>query len=182
MIDFLRKIKQQRIVKQLTTLKRVKKMHNFDSAETIGIIFNVSTEENWKKVTHIVKIFEEYGKKVFLIGKINDKQPLDFLITNINVTLIHSKTDINWLGVPRMSAVKPFVDRKYDVLIDATLDSADFYPMFVALNALADLKVSRGNHVDEEQKVYDLLIKMDSKTSEFDFLKQVIHYLTLINK
>ena len=139
-------------------------MHNFDSAETIGIIFNVSTEENWKK------IFEEYGKKVLLIGKINDKQPLDFLITNINVTLIHSKTDINWLGVPRISAVKPFVDRKYDVLIDATLDSADFYPMFVALNALADLKVSRGNHVDEDQKVYDLLIKMDSKTSEFDFI------------
>ena len=32
------------------------------------------------------------------------------------------------------------------------------------------------------QKIYDVLIKMNPDSSEEDFMKQVIHYLTLINK
>ena len=180
MFERLKRIKQQRIVKQLSSLKRTKVMHNFDTANVIGIIFDVSTEENWMKICSVVKKFEEYGKKVYLVGKIDNRENLNFIITNTNVTLVHAKTDINFWGVPKISLLHQFLDRKYDVLINAMIDSDDFFSLFVNMHTLSDLKIARDNF--DNEKYYDLLIKVDSDMSESDFLKQVIHYLTLINK
>lgn len=180
MFERLRKIKQQRIVKQLSSVKRTKVMHNFDTANVIGIIFNVSTENDWMNICSIVKKFEGYGKKVYLVGVIDNREKLDFIITNTNVTLVHAKTDINYWGIPKISILHQFLDRKYDVLINAMVDSDDFFSLFVNMHTLADLKIACDN-LDNE-KYYDLLIKVDSDISESDFLKQVIYYLTLINK
>lgn len=180
MFETLKKIKQKRIVKQLSLVKRTKVMHSFDTSNVIGIIFNVTTEDNWNKLCNVVKIFESYGKKVYLVGKISDREKLDFIITNTNVTLIHSKTDVNYWGIPKLSLLKQFLDRKYDVLINTTINGEDFFPLFVTIHALADLKVAIDS--PENEKNYDLLIKVDQEISESDFLKQVIYYLTLINK
>ena len=96
MFERLKRIKQQRIVKQLSSLKRTKVMHNFDTANVIGIIFDVSTEENWMKICSVVKKFEEYGKKVYLVGKIDNRENLNFIITNTNDTLVHDSKHHRW--------------------------------------------------------------------------------------
>jgi hypothetical protein len=75
--------------------------------------------------------------------------------------------------------MKKFLSKKFDVLIN-TINDDDFFSRIVALRSLAKLRVATDTPAHKE--VYDLLIKVDSKTSETEFLKQVINCLTLINK
>ena len=69
--------------------------------------------------------------------------------------------------------------KKFDVLIN-TINDDDFFSRIVALRSLAKLRVATDTPAHKE--VYDLLIKVDSKTSETEFLKQVINILFDINK
>ena len=66
MIEGIRKIRHKRIVKQLFSLKRMKIMHSFDSVKTIGIVVDITTEDNWKQLSYMVRKFEKLGKKLIV--------------------------------------------------------------------------------------------------------------------
>ena len=185
MIERIRKIRHKRIVKQLFSLKRMKIMHSFDSVKTIGIVVDITTEDNWKQLSYMVRKFEKLGKKVYLLARKNDKTKTtqsDFIITNTNVLVLHTKTDFNFWGIPKPLVLKSFFDKKYDILIDMTANNGDFFPIYVALHALSDLRISRSNDNDENKKIYDLLLKMEPNASDYNFLEQLVRYLTMINK
>ena len=180
MFEGLKLKKQKRVMKRLIAKKRVRTMHNFDSIKKVGIIFNVTTEERWNLINNIAKVLEKYGKKVFMLGVIDKKDTkLNFIITNPKVTLIRKKGDLNCWGIPKKSKLKPFFKRKYNTLINIS-NVEDFVTSYLSVKTLADVKIALDT--DENQKIYDVLIKMNPDSSEEDFMKQVIHYLTLINK
>ena len=179
MFETLKKIRQGRLVKRLSSVKRARVMRNFDNIKLIGIVFNITTEANWIKLSNYVKELESYGKKVYLVGIIDTKDKLNFIITNTKVTIVHRKKDVSCFGIPKRSRMKKFLSKKFDVLIN-TINDDDFFSSIVALRSLAKLRVATDTPAHKE--VYDLLIKVDSKTSETEFLKQVINCLTLINK
>lgn len=186
MIERIKNVKQKSIVKQLFSLKRMKIIHSFDSVKTIGIVVDITTEEDWKQLSNITKKFEKIGKKVYILARKNDKEKSDtksdFIITDTNVLILHTKTDFNFWGIPKPFTLKSFFDRKYDILIDMTPNNGDFFPIYVALHALSDLRISRSNDDDENKKIYDLLLKMSPNDSNCDFLEQVVRYLNMVNK
>ena len=84
MFETLKKIRQERLVKKLSSVKRTRVMRNFDNIKLIGLVFNITTEANWTKLSNYVKELESYGKKVYLVGIIDTKEKLNFIITNTN--------------------------------------------------------------------------------------------------
>ena len=69
MIERIKNVKQKSIVKQLFSLKRMKIIHSFDSVKTIGIVVDITTEEDWKQLSNITKKFEKIGKKVYILAR-----------------------------------------------------------------------------------------------------------------
>lgn len=185
MLDFLKKFQRERIVKQMKQRERDKKIENFNQISSVGIIFRVGGEYEWNVLYHFVKGLENSQKKVSMIGFQESGTELNYIITHSQTIICHEKEDINFWGVPKEEVIEDFVDKHYDLLIDAT-EQPDFFGQYMTLKADADLKVSYIDTSDEEAEkatdIYDMMIHGDGPIDMKDFLINIINYLSIIQK
>lgn len=177
MFEKIKEFRQRHLLKQYAMLDRSKDVHNIESTKTIGLMFDVTDEANWKVINKFSSEMQKMGKDVLILGRKRTKN-IDFVITSTNV-IVCELEDFDFWGVPKNYPIGNFFNRHYDILIDTT-ETPDFYSYYAAVRTLADFKIARDK--DDNERYFDFLIKLgDDEFSVLAFLKQTLHYLDLIN-
>ncbi len=163
--------------KALKNLKRKKKTFGYKQATNIGILYDASTEGNFRQITALVKELQADKKKIKTLGYVNSKHLPEYCFPQLSFEFCTYKS-FAWNQKPLEKAVKDFIGAHYDVLIDFT--PSDFFHMKF-LNALSDASFKVGRYHDKHIDLYDLMIQIDDITPQEEAIKQTIHYLKMIN-
>ena len=170
-------IKHWFLGRALKNLKRTKKTFGYKQAVNIGILYDASTEDNFRQITALVKELQNDKKKVKTLGYIDHKQLPEYCFPQLSFEFCTYKS-FAWNQKPLEKSVKDFISARYDVLIDFT-PSVFFHVKF--LIALSDASFKVGRFHEKYIELYDLMIQIDDTTPQEEAVKQTIHYLKMIN-
>lgn len=153
------------------TFSATRKMLNFETAKTFGIIYDSTISGADIAVTKIAESLRNKGKEVSVFAFLDDKkveQKDDVVIFNAN--------DVNWYGVPKSDKVLQFCERKMDVILCAIPHPSrplEYIGHFS--KAQCRVGVFRENNTD-----FELMVNVGENTSIPKVLEQMIQLLNQI--
>lgn len=132
--------------KLLATQKRKRQVHTLDSARTVGVLFDATSETARKESLDFVHSLEKQGKKVSALGFFNLKQAPG----NQAFDSFFAK-ETTWLGQPKSEKAADFSKQKFDLLL--TLNPDELSPLeWLAAQSQSAFKIgfatSRPNDFD----------------------------------
>lgn len=154
--------------KVLVAQKRRRRSHNLESARTIGILFDATTEKIRREIMDYAQDLEEKGKKVRLFGYFAVKQPP----VGHSFGFFHKK-EVNWYGVPTSEKARAFTEEKPDVMI--YLNQEACRPLeWLAAASQASMKIG---FATDQPNDFDLLLETPGDKGIAYFIEQLHHYL-----
>jgi len=147
MIAPLRTILYKKALREmLASKKRHRQVHTFDTARTIGLLFDASSETARRESLEFARLMEKKGKKVSVLGFFNSKQAPE--APGFDSFFLK---ETSWLGQPKSEKAKAFAAEKFDLLL--TLNPDDHPPLeWLAASSQASFKIgfatSRPNDLD----------------------------------
>jgi hypothetical protein len=162
--------------KRIRSLRRSKKLINLHSAEAIGIVYTVSSQEVFDMVKRLVKELTSRQRQVMALGFVNRKTIPNYCIA-ANSGYHFSLTDLNWYGAPRNAYIAEFMNKEFDILIDLNLEN---YFVTNYITSLSKAKFKVGRQDDGLQESLDMMIKMKPDATVEAFIEQIIHYLVVL--
>jgi|AntAceMinimDraft_17_1070374.scaffolds.fasta_scaffold03605_4 hypothetical protein len=163
--------------KELSKSNRKREMTNLNNAKKIGVLYNASNEKDYKLIYHFVKGLQRNQKIVKALGFVEDSIIPHYCFPKLSFDFFTIK-DLNWYHKPSNNFVNDFVKEEYDIIIDFC--SEDSFPVqYITVLSKAKFKVGRygKNHRD----IYDMMIETDKEITLEQYIKQVTHYLTILN-
>lgn len=116
--------------------------------------------------------YEKEGKKLTLIGYVKKLPPFQ----DEHIKWI-TKKDLSWVGIPKMSGIKFFLERQFDVLINTSL--RNIRPLeFVSTYSKAGLRI--GLYDEKRIHSYDFMLRLLPGETVDDLLNQAEHYLKML--
>ena len=159
------------------SLKNIKgvqrKMMNIDNATKVGIIFNATKTNDVITVTQFSDKLRNLGKEVFILGYQDRKlkEELD--------ERLFDKNSINWFGKPTDNKIDGFQKIDLDILICAFEEEC--LPLeYIVATSKAKFRV--GAFVKAKTNYYELMINIKRDQKLIYLLKQMLHFLKVINK
>lgn len=181
MFDSIKDLHRKKIVRELKSIPRDKKIDNIEEMKSIGVICRLDNEQNWNILNYFAKVMENQGKRVSFIALLPKDQDVNFVITHQGTHIVRAKKDINFWGFPNDKSIAPFVGQSYDLLID-TIGEENFFSQYIALRTTANLKVVYATPSEDPTEVYDLIIRGDGQVELKGFFNNIIEYLSMIKK
>ena len=166
---------------QGTSNARQQQFYNFYEAESVAIVFNHESEQQYRFVRdYLKKIKEDFNVKTTMaFAFVDERTPPSYIQSKLEFDYFTRK-DVNWQQKPAGSTVDNFMNEAYNILIDFTSGDIPAIQHIVA-NSQANCKV--GMHYGLVADRYDLVIQMPKKTWDIKkFIEQLNHYLTIINR
>ncbi len=130
----------------LVSQKRTRQVHTLDSARTVGVLFDATSDNARRESLEFVQSLEKQGKKVSVLGFFNVKQapenqPFDSFFAK----------ETSWLGQPKSEKAATFVKERFDLLL--TLNPDELPPLeWLAAKSQSAFKIgfatSRPNDFD----------------------------------
>jgi hypothetical protein len=159
--------------------KRKKTAHfHFNEVKSVGIVFSADSASQIETVRKYMDALGNKGKQVKAICFYKTKQLPVLSSSNLLIDFVMPK-EVNFMGVPSPSFVDGFIENEFDLLID--LDSNEIFPVeYVCAMSKAFFKV--GRHSENNESIFDLMIKIDKDKDLDYFLEQINVYLKMINK
>ena len=167
-------------LKSSLSKERKTRVHNFDDARSIGLIYKEKGESFFILVKQYVKFLaEEYGiREILAMAYIDDKKQVPHWHIHRLKYEYFTKGDLNWKNIPDSTEVKNFTEKEFDILID--LDKEFCLPLrYVLAKSKANFKV--GYYSEENENYYDMMIEVGKAATFDEYVGQVNHYLKLIN-
>ena len=164
--------------KELKKIVRKREVFNFDDAHTIGIIYDATDLDDRNMVHNFVKYLREKQKKVDSLGFINSKKHDKNLKTQLEFHYF-TKKDLTWLLKPKCVDVENFLYKNHDILIDLCIEKC-FPIRYICGLSKAKFKVGRTG--ENSAVIYDLMLNIEKKKTLENYITQVKHYLSIINK
>jgi hypothetical protein len=156
-------------------IKRNKRIHNFTTAGSAGLIFNCSTEEEFSAVKDFKQFLESESIKTDVIGYISDKQVPDHYLLRTGFKFFCQK-NLTWYYRPDMAFTDEFMKKNYDILFDLSL--RELFPVnYLVKLSPADYKIGRYRDVNQ----YDLMIDIKDNKSVSYLIDQIKHYLSILH-
>lgn len=147
------------------------------NAKSVGILWNPIDEESAETYESLRKILTEKGIKSFGIAYIGSKRGKETLSTISNSWLMN-RTNITWFGKPKNGEGIQFIQQKFDILIDLSLQKS--IPLqYMLIHSIARFKVG-WKSVDPN--LYDLEIDVSANLGCRFLMEQIIYYLEKLNK
>lgn len=179
-IKFLENIKQKVgdyvFKRDLKLNDRIREVHSFHSAKSIGILYDATDLEDMMMVSEFVNELFSQKKEVKALGYVNLQELTHRHMPMLQFDFFFIK-DLNWYYKPQNYIISNFVEKDYDILIN--LCTSNCVPVkYLLASSRAKFKVGK---FEEELKIYDLMIDVKEQSLE-SLIKEVKHYLTLINK
>ncbi len=134
---------------------RDKRFVNYDTAQTILVLFESSFSEKNPEIRYIQQLLKEDKKKVTLLGFVDKKQTDSAVLPHYRI--FHHQ-DFFWYGKPKLEVQNFIKDLKFDLVIDLTIHP--LLPMMYILDSIsASCKVGLKKELNLR---YDFMIDMDA--------------------
>ena len=110
-------------------------------------------------------------------GYVNSKQFDECHIPKLQYDFFNKK-DLNWYYKPQNYIIDNFVKKEYDILINLC-DSSCIPVKYLVASSIAHFKI--GQHEDGYE-IYDLMIALKEDKSMGELMREIKHYINLINR
>ena len=160
---------------------RNKRVHNFSDTRSIGILYREKGEGFYILVKQYVQYLRaQHGiRDVMALCYIDDKGRVPHYHVHKLKFDYFDRNDVNWRFEPNCQQTSNFINTEYDVVID--LEREPVLPLqFMLARSKAHFKV--GYYDAALEDFYDLMIDLPQHATFDEYINQVNHYLTLINK
>lgn len=156
---------------KLSSVVREKKVFNLDSAQTVGILWEIDQQEAFVRVKN----------ELYLAG-INATGlcyfPIKKAVIPAEINGFSRKQTSWWLEIPRTQLVEDFIHQKFDILID--LSKQKSFPIIYA-TALSEATFKVG-YAGSSTNYFDLNIEFKEQPETVQLAEQILYYLKRINK
>ena len=159
---------------------RPRYVRNYGNANSVGIIYREKGEGFFVLVKQYVKYLRaECGiRDVMAIAYVEDSKTIPYYHKHKLRYDFFTSADLNFSLEPTSDAVKNFTSQSFDILLD--FESEMCIPLrYVLAQSRAAMKV--GIQQPDATEFYDVMIARPKDSTFDDYLKQLNHYLTLIN-
>ena len=163
--------------RELKINKRRKEVCNLESAKSIGILYDASSEEQINLVRPFVSFFFDLKKDVKALGFVNAKELSYCHVPKLQYDFFYKK-DLNWYYKPQNYIIDNFIKKEHDILINLT-DSSVIPIKYLVASSLAHFKIGI---YEENYQIYDLMISLTDDRSQQKLMDEIKHYINLINK
>lgn len=164
--------------REAASVARNRSMINLVRAKSVGVLYALNAPPDYNDVETFVSSLQKEHKEVRALGYLQHKGLISRFLPKLSYDFF-SQTEVGWFYKPVNLKVNDFIGTEFDLLIDLTME--DYLPLkFVAGLSRARCKV--GLFSDENARYYDLMIKIDHTQRLPEFIKQIRHYLTIIQQ
>jgi len=175
--DIKKKVGKWVFKRELKINKRKKEVCNLESAKSIGILYDASSEEQINLVSPFVSFFFDLKKDVKALGFVNAKELSYCHVPKLQYDFFYKK-DLNWYYKPQNYIIDNFIKKEHDILINLT-DSSVIPIKYLVASSLAHFKIGI---YEENYEIYDLMISLTDDRSQQKLMDEIKHYINLINK
>jgi hypothetical protein len=176
MAGFRELVGQRVLKKKQKNLNRETRVHNFDTAKSVVILFDALKKDAFKIIWEFRRFLKDKGISCTLYGYVNQKEtPPDMLIRK--GLYIINKGNLNWFLQPKGESAELFKKETPDILIDFNTDYR-IEIQFLVLLSPASFKIGC---FTEENNDYDLMIKLSGQEDMSYLLEQITHYVSILN-
>jgi len=175
--DIKKKVGKWVFKRELKINKRRKEVCNLESAKSIGILYDASSEEQINLVRPFVSFFFDLKKDVKALGFVNAKELSYCHVPKLQYDFFYKK-DLNWYYKPQNYIIDNFIKKEHDILINLT-DSSVIPIKYLVASSLAHFKIGI---YEENYQIYDLMISLTNDRSQQKLMDEIKHYINLINK
>lgn len=170
-------IKRIYLQKSIKTGQRVKKVNNFETAKTAGILFRFDELTDYEEVQAIVKKLQAMHLEVKALGFVSNKRVTQHFLPVLAFDFFYP-SKLSLLGFKNSQKIKDFIDKPFDICIDLT-DQHCFPLMYIMSKSNSHFKI--GKYSQEFKDIYDFMIELNEDYNPTDTFQQVEYYLNLIN-
>jgi hypothetical protein len=163
--------------KELEKTGRSRKLTNLKDARKIGILYNLDDVPDYDIVSEFVTQLQHDRKEVKALGYVKNKNLVSRFLPKLSYDFFSTR-DMNWFYRPAKEKVTDFIQKDFDLLID--LDLKDSLPLkYICGLSMSLCRVGRFS--EENTSCYDLMLDVNPSTPLNEFIRQITHYLTIIN-
>ncbi len=161
--------------RKLRQVNRHKRIHNFTTARSAGLIFACRDEEEFEAVKEFKQFLESEAIETSVLGFVDDKEIPDHYLLRTGFNFF-CKKDLKWSHTPGVPFVNDFSRKPFDILFDLSLE--DRFPLkYILKLSPASYKIGRL----VTHKEYDLMIDIEKESSITFLIEQIRHYLSIIH-
>jgi hypothetical protein len=173
MITWLRRtLHKYFLKKELKHHKPKRSIVNFADAREVGILLDATDPTITKIVNQFADSIRTPYRKVTLLGFYDYPKPA----INLNFPHFYRK-QLNFYLEPQGYIVEEFIDKRYDVMINAFLHDS---PPLEYIAALSQARYRIGPYTPDKMYCSDVMIDVKGLNDLNYYLEQVKHYLYMI--
>jgi hypothetical protein len=173
------------LTKGIASLSRNKKLVNINSANSIGVLFELTDDSVYYSIQKYFQKLQEKKIKVKALGFASNKHVTNKFLPVLTFDFFDSR-QLNWFSIPKATCVQDFVDTDFDICINVA--SENVFPLkYIAGISRARLKVGAygkdlpGQQYKELAAIYDIMMLAEENHNQIVFLDQIHEYLTILN-
>lgn len=156
---------------KLSSVARDKRVYNLDTASSAGVLWTIDQKESFEKV-------EAQLKKAGIKTSGLCYAPHGKFAIPEGINGFSRKQTNYWTEIPKSEVVEDFIHRKFDLLIDLTMQK--YFPM-VYVTALSEANFKIGT-AGSSPNYFDLNIEFQTAPDTDQLADQILYYLIRINK
>lgn len=149
---------------------------SYDNAQEIGIVYNAENLNDEQKIQQFANELRSDGKKVFLLGYINQKELPYKRVPHIS-SEFYWREKLTFFYLPIPEKIGRFIDTKFDILLNIYHDDE------VALKGISVLSKAQyrlGSQMTLATQFFDMTIDTGNNKDVYYLAKQMEYYLKAI--
>lgn len=151
-------------------------IHNLQTAQSAGILFDAENPDNLKTVKSLVNELKEFNISSNVLGYIHKNKRDDNYIGDQQYSYA-CKKDFSFFYKPHKEVVHNFIAKPYHLLI--VLVDKHLFPIdYIGSLSKAHFKVGMANINNE---MFDFMIELENGSDIKELKKHILHYLSIIN-
>jgi hypothetical protein len=168
-----RKLHQRALAKQLRQLNNRHLSVDFESAKSIGILFDGTELGPREQILSYAKQLKSRGKKVKLLAFMNNRQENEgFVFKSFN------KKELDFFLRPKSEEVREFIETPFDILLNLTPQPV--LPLeYIAAVSKALFRVSRYH---EQSEAYEMMVDLPENADIKELIKQIEFFLNKMQR
>ena len=145
---------------------------SFSAAKKIGILFDITQEENIPIIGKYVQQLEKQQKNVKLLGFVDASAASENLMFPF-----FTRKETNLFFVPKGEVTQTFMEQPFDILICAFLTDS---PSLEYISTFSKAHFRVGKHLSDKKHCFDLMMSHDNESLK-DFLDKLHPYLNMFS-